>query len=210
MGLFDKLKNQKDDSSSEIKNNQNSINIKEIQFIGKDIKKNWFKEMEEREIFLLDEKLIALIGGIIESRSIPLTGDDPSITKALGTNVREGLIGLTNKRVIFYMPKMLNRYEFESYTLEQISSIQFTKGMINGRIQVTAFNDSKVIKWVDNDGGKIITDMIQKATNIIKFKDQNTNHTSQKDDPISILKIRYAKGEITREEFEQMKKELDG
>ena len=28
------------------------------------------------------------------------------------------------------------------------------------------------------------------------------------DDPLTILKIRYSKGEITKEEFEEMKKEL--
>ena len=37
--------------------------------------------------------------------------------------------------------------------------------------------------------------------------DKNTQHPSD-NDPLKILKIRYAKGEITNEEFEEMKKTL--
>jgi putative membrane protein len=35
-----------------------------------------------------------------------------------------------------------------------------------------------------------------------------SSDSSQKSDPLSIAKERYAKGEITRDEFEQMKKDL--
>ncbi|HUW64333.1 MAG TPA: SHOCT domain-containing protein [Spirochaetia bacterium] len=37
---------------------------------------------------------------------------------------------------------------------------------------------------------------------------QGTPGTSQTEDPLNILKVRYAKGEITREEYEKIKKEL--
>ncbi len=188
----------------------------DFKFVGKSVKEIWFKEMEERNIFLKDEKLIAAIKGTIESGIIPLRGDRStfsgiSLGQAAATHVRTGLIGLTNKRVIFYMPKILNRYEFESYTLDQISSVQFTKGLVQGRIQITAFNDYKTIKWVNNDEGKTITTMIQDAMHSLKFKKDEPEQKSKKsdgDDFLKVLKLRYAKGEITKKEFEKMKKVL--
>jgi len=46
---------------------------------------------------------------------------------------------------------------------------------------------------------------IQEITRVIE---QSKNKKQDSDDPLKIIKLRYAKGEITREEFEQMKKDL--
>lgn len=186
----------------------------DFDFIGETIKENWFKEMEERNVFLQNERLIAAIRGTIESGRMPLSGDRSTyagigLGGSVATQVRDGLIGLTNKRVIFYMPKMLNRYEFESFDLDQISSIHFTKGLMNGRIQITAFNDYKTIKWVKNNEGKTVTTMIQKAVHDLKFKKhEKPQKESDGDDVLKTLKLRYAKGEITKKQFEKLKKEL--
>lgn len=119
-------------------------------------------------------------------------------------------MGLTNRRVIFYMPKILNRYEFESYTIDQISSVQFTKGLHRGRIQVTAFNDYKIIKWISNEDGKRITEMIHNAVETIKGRalNKDTREVSKEENPLAVLKMRYARGEITKKKFDEMKKVL--
>ncbi|MDI6799673.1 MAG: SHOCT domain-containing protein [Actinomycetota bacterium] len=38
--------------------------------------------------------------------------------------------------------------------------------------------------------------------------ESNTSYFSQKEEPLEVAKIRYAKGEISKDEFEQMKKDL--
>lgn len=49
---------------------------------------------------------------------------------------------------------------------------------------------------------KIINDAIARA------KNAKTNN-AQSEDPLTVLKVRFAKGEITRQEFEEMKKMLE-
>ena len=191
------------------------MKISDKSYFGKSLKKNWLDEMKERQILLDNENIIAAIKGDIESPSLPLHGDR-SNTRGIGllepiVHVRTGVLGLTNKRVLFYMPKWLNRYEFESYDLDQISSIQFTKGLVSGRIQITAFNDYKIVKWVDNTEGKQITTMIQKSINALKYKesensDSEKNNKPIEDDAMKVLKLRYVKGEITKEEYRDMRK----
>jgi len=44
----------------------------------------------------------------------------------------------------------------------------------------------------------------------VKLNEKKTEKTNAGDnEPVKILKLRYAKGEITKEEFEQMKKDLE-
>lgn len=42
----------------------------------------------------------------------------------------------------------------------------------------------------------------------IKLIRSNEGGTGQRQDPVDIVKERYAKGEITKEQFEQLKKDL--
>jgi len=44
---------------------------------------------------------------------------------------------------------------------------------------------------------------------VVKNSQRRIEQTGTLDNPIEILKRRYARGEITREEFEQMKKDLE-
>lgn len=45
---------------------------------------------------------------------------------------------------------------------------------------------------------------------VLRFTRSRGAHTGNKKDALDIAKERYAKGEITREQFEQIKKDLQG
>ena len=67
---------------------------------------------------------------------------------------------------------------------------------------VTVFNDEKVIKWVNNKDDAIIVKIIEEQLKRIK---ESKNYKSE-EDPLKILKLRLAKGEITKEEYEELKR----
>jgi len=48
----------------------------------------------------------------------------------------------------------------------------------------------------------------EKISEVKTKKENNSQQTTTNDDPLKILKTRYAKGEITKEEYEEMKESL--
>jgi len=44
----------------------------------------------------------------------------------------------------------------------------------------------------------------------MKGSDSNNKESTDSETPLELLKKRYAKGDITKEDFEQMKKDLEG
>jgi putative membrane protein len=49
----------------------------------------------------------------------------------------------------------------------------------------------------------------EKKNNIQVMKNETSSSIQTKDEALEILRTRYAKGEITKEQFEQMKKDLE-
>jgi len=189
--------------------------MSDSQYIGPSLKKEKHDEMIRREVLLAGEEIEAAIWGNIEASVIPLDAQrnkNQSLdlaTKAIGLDKRSGILGLTNQRIIFYMPKMMNRYEFEAYPIKQVDSVQFTKGMRKGRIDISIVNNNRVIKAIQNDEGKIIVDRIQEAVQKAGKAEGATIVTSHQD-PVDALKMKFVNGEITKEEFEEKRKILEG
>ena len=172
--------------------------------------------MKENGVLLVGEELRSAIWGKIESSRIPMMGSrqkDADLQLPV-FNSRNGLLGLTTQRVIFYMPKMMGRYEFEAYEIDQVDSIIFTKGMRKGRINVSIVNNDRVIKGIDNTEGKTIVEHIQTAIQENKRQRQDggasaSQNGSNTQSPMDILKTKFVNGEITEEEFERKKKLLE-
>jgi putative membrane protein len=64
------------------------------------------------------------------------------------------------------------------------------------------FGGWMIIVWV------LILALIVWGVIALVKRGSSTSDTSQKHDPLDIAKERYAKGEISKEEFEQIKKDL--
>ena len=68
----------------------------------------------------------------------------------------------------------------------------------------------KGVKATDNLIDGPVTDGVNKATSKVSknIAGNMPSQEQQQDDPLTVLKRRYANGEITREEFLEMKKDL--
>ena len=190
--------------------------IHENSFIGPSVNRKKLDEMFSRGVLGSDETLEAAMWGGIEFGNQLLIGrrskhkkTDLS-DKAVKLSTRSGLMILTNHRIIFYMPKMLNRYEFEAYELKQIDSIRFTKGLRKGRIDITTTNNNRVIKGINNEEGITVVDMIQRAIDKINTQRNAPTVVAAAQSPIDVLKMKFINGEITKEEYEEKRKILDG
>ena len=185
-------------------------------YIGPSINKDKLNEMLNRDILMKNEKLEAAIWGSIEASRVPLggsrskSGDIDLVTKSIGLDKRSGLLGLTNRRIIFYMPKMMGRYETETFAIQQVDSIAFTKGMRKGRIDISITNNNRVMKGIDNEEGKTIVDIIQQAVDNATVQNSTPTVINTAQNPIDALKMKFVNGEITKEEYEEKKAILDG
>ena len=141
-------------------------------------------------------------------------------------------IFLTSKRVIIRNPTMLGlRASIEDYPYQNITGVKIQKGLfssmiyltIPGRTEVSRVRGKKgasLLKWGRKDEAELaalphneaqeVLNIIKEAiTDMNKRREENRIIPEMKDENVlKILKIRYAKGEITKEEFEDMKKNL--
>jgi len=184
-------------------------NLKDV-YIGTNVKPKWFKEIEERKILKSDEKMKGIIYGGIESSWGWGDVETDKTRHSRSAIARTGALICTDQRLVFYMPKILGRWEIETASLDQISSVNYTKGLIQGRLHITVFNDEKVIKWVNNKDGKAMADIIDKLVDLVKEKEKFIyTQTSSSADPLKVLKLRFVQGEISEEEYLNKKKLIE-
>lgn len=121
----------------------------------------------------------------------------------------------TDKRLLIRDPNMLGlRSDVDAIPYSQINNVKLEKGVFTSKVMIKSgyFNSDEqgYIDAIPKDKAAKIVSIINEG---IRRAQTHTTEVvqpkSSDDDPLTILKKRYAKGEITKEEFEDMKKTLE-
>jgi len=137
-------------------------------------------------------------------------------------------IFVTDRRLIIRNPTMLGaRENVEDFGYDKITGIKLEKGMLSSTLVLTIpgmggisrlGKSSGLLAWGRESDGSIDAIPKDKAELILKFvrnkmeliRKQSTQPSApQSEDPLTLLKKRFVMGEITKEEFEEMKKILE-
>ncbi len=116
------------------------------------------------------------------------------------------IIFATTKKIIIRKPSAFGlRHNIESYSYEQIVDVKLEKGVFSSAIGINVPGSvyDGVIEAISKDEAEDLLKIIYE-----RIKEKKTS-SSDDDDPLIILKKRFAKGEITKEEYENMKSVLD-
>jgi len=125
---------------------------------------------------------------------------------------------ITNQRIIRYSPSSLGLHkEIEDYRYEDMANLKIDKGILFATITVKRrfMSEDLILDNLPEGQVDYIFRLIQEnlrrigsATASPVTADQQTPLTSS-EDPLQVLKLRFARGEITKEQFEEMKKVLE-
>jgi hypothetical protein len=125
---------------------------------------------------------------------------------------------ITNQRIIRYSPSTLGLHkEIEDYRYEDIANLKIEKGILFAKITLKRRFMSEDLVLDNLPVGKVdyIFRLIQENLKRMSSASASPVTTDQQtpprspEDPLQVLKLRFARGEITREEFEEMKRVLE-
>ena len=126
---------------------------------------------------------------------------------------------VTDQRIIRYSPSALGLHkEIEDYRYEDIANLKVDKGILFATITARRrfMSQDLVLDKLLKDQADYISRVIQEklrgmsgaAASPPVATNQQTAATSP-EDPLQVLKLRFARGEITKEQFEEMKRALE-
>jgi len=147
-----------------------------------------------------DEELACVIRGL-------LSGSE------LGSR-KSGLLLITNKRVLFYQPKVFGGSEYTVFPYDQISAVNSRRSFVMDKLEMTVGSDCILMESVRKGDGSIavqaIREMADRAAALKAQSSAVAGAPPQVDiaDQIEKLGKLKEKGLLTEEEFEQKKKEL--
>jgi len=111
----------------------------------------------------------------------------------------------TTKKIIIRNPSAFGlRQNIEIYNYEQIIDVKLEKGMFSSSISINV-PGSIYDGYID----AIRKDEAEDLLKIIYSRMKEKKNSSSDDDALTILKKRFAKGEISKEEYEEMKSVLE-
>jgi len=154
-----------------------------------------------KKMLLADEQVMAVIK---QSRLKAATTPDSII--------------ITDQRIIRYSPSTLGLHkEIEDYRYEDIANLKINKGILFATITLKRRFMSEDLILDNLPAGQVdyVFRLIQEnlrrmssAPTSVVTTNQQTPLTAP-EDPLQVLKLRFARGEITKEQFEEMKRMLE-
>jgi len=130
-------------------------------------------------------------------------------TKILGKDsVRNGAFIATNKRLIFFSPKMFKNYEMEVFPYENISSIEMGKALMGHYISFFASGNKAKMKWIQSKNVQEFIDLLK--SKLGKKESATPTSSGNMDIAEQIKKLAELKdaGILTDDEFQAKKTEL--
>jgi hypothetical protein len=124
---------------------------------------------------------------------------------------------ITNQRIIRCSPSALGLHkEIEDYRYEDIANLKIDKGILFATITIKRRFMSEDLILDNLPKGRVdyISKIIQENLRRMSSAPSSQVQTNQRvslppsEDPLQVLQVRLAKGEITKEQFEEMKKML--
>ena len=125
---------------------------------------------------------------------------------------------ITNQRIIRCSPSALGlRKEIEDYRYEDVANLKIDKGILFATITVKRrfMSEDLILDDLPKGQAAYISRVIQENLRRMSGATTSPVTTSQQippaspEDPLQILKLRFARGELTKEQFEEMKRALE-
>ena len=150
-----------------------------------------------------------------EVKELPdILWDDENVEKIIqGTyNNGNGILVCTNKRLIFIDKGFLYGLKVEDFGLDKISSVQYSTGLLLGKLTIYASGNKSVIDNVDKTQVRTFGDFVTNKINT-KQSDNSSSKKSNDDDDDIVSKLeRLAalkeKGILNDEEFQIQKNKI--
>lgn len=162
-----------------------------------------------RDQFLPDEKIdFSLRGAIGTDKRGSKNGSKSSggFFETEKVMLGHSWIILTNKRILMSTMGVFTA-DTRDFLYENISSIDYEKGFLTDRLTIHSMSSVEDIEFMAD-----VVEISRKLPAMIRSRMKNhlvgKKATSSSEEPLNILKVRLAKGEITKEEFEDLKKSL--
>jgi hypothetical protein len=136
----------------------------------------------------------------------------------LKTAITPDSIIITNQRIIRYSPSTLGLHkEIEDYRYEDIANLKIDKGILFATITVKRrfMSEDLILDNLPEGQVDYVSRLIQENLRRMSSTSTSSVTTNRQipltspEDPLQVLKIRFARGEITKEQFEEMKKVLE-